>query len=115
MKTMLVAAVLGLAACGGTQAFEGDTVVAELTNGQPSCSQGATGPTLHTSEVETTYRLNSLDPGVTYISNIVTCDWTCGNINGITKAFVHVVFYTDHTGAWVMDPHADPSAASCPQ
>jgi len=109
MKTMLVAAVLGLAACGGTQAFEGDTVVAELTNGQPSCSQGATGPTLHTSTA-TAHDAN----GNPYESTIVQCDWTCGNIGEYRRIHVFAVFFTGADGKWNVNQYADVLGAYAP-
>lgn len=112
MKMILVAAVIGLAACGGNgELFKGDEIVAELSNGQPLCSSGASGPTLHTTETETTFRETSADPGITYTSTTVTCQWTCGHSEkfGFTRAFVEAVFYTDHTGKWQMDAlHVDP-------
>ena len=110
MKTMLLAVVLGLAACGGTsELFKGDTVVAELSNGAPSCSQGATGPTLHTS-IATTHDAN----GNPFESTIVQCDWTCGNIGEYKRIHVFAIFSTNADGTWTVNQYADVLGAYAP-
>lgn len=112
MKMILVAAVIGLAACGGNgELFKGDEIVAELSNGAPSCSSGVSGPTLHTREAETTFRETTADPGITYTATVVTCQWTCAHSDkfGFTRAFVEAVFVTNKDGKWTMDLlHVDP-------
>jgi hypothetical protein len=113
MKTVLLAAVLGLAACGGSQTdqlFKGDPVVAEIRDGVPFCGAGVSGPTIKDSVATTSVGNN----GVPFQSSIHECSWTCGSINGIDRAYVYVIFFTRADGTWAVDPHADTIGAVAP-
>jgi hypothetical protein len=113
MKKVLIAAALGLAACGGSsdKLFKGDAVIAELRLGVPFCQPGGvSGPTITTQTVTAT----NLADRSTYQQQQLRCDWTCGNIGAESRALVYVIFYTQPDGTWVRDAYADPGKASCP-
>lgn len=115
MRMLLVLAVLVVGCGGSDKLFKGDAVVAELRSGQPFCSQGETGPTmLQRTAVTEGPTKTTTDHPAPYTSQIIECDWTCGNIGAEREAFVSVIFYTLRDGTWVRDAHADPGRASCP-